>query len=257
MPLRRPDELARRDQRQPAEHGRHLLPRSRMQPGRGVLVDSGDLARRRVPVRGHMRDRQAAPRWHRGHQGRDDPLRIVGVRDEMQDGDEQHCDRLIKPQHRTHAWILGNPPGIAHVVADDGRAVDAVQHVPAVRDDHGVVVDVDHPAVRRGPPLAPGPDDVVHAVHAGQPGTDVEELPDPQVAGQVANGPPEEAPVLQRGPAHLVLADRRERPPRGLPVGREVVLTAEHVVVHSRDIRFLRAKLNPADAHGRDSPTSG
>jgi hypothetical protein len=204
-----------------------------------------------------MRDRQAAPRWHRGHQGRDDPLRIVGVGDEMQDGDEQHCDRLIKREHRTHAWIPRNPPGIPHVVADDGRAVDAVQHVPAVRDDHGVIVDVDHAAARRGPSLAARLHDLVHAVHRGEPGADVEELPDSQVAGQVADGAPEEAPVLQRGPAHLVLADRRERPPRGLPVGREVVLTAEHVVVHPSNIRFLRAKLNPAGAHGRDSPTSG
>jgi hypothetical protein len=99
MPLRRPDKLARRDQRQPAEQGRHLLPGSQVQPGRGVLVDGGELARLRIVIGGQVRDHQAAPRRHRGHQGRDDPARIVRVRDEMQDGDEQHRDRLIKREH--------------------------------------------------------------------------------------------------------------------------------------------------------------
>jgi hypothetical protein len=134
-------------------------------------------------------------------------------------------------------------------VADDGGGVDAVQHVPGVRDDHGVVVDVHHPAARRGPPLAARPHDVVHAVHGGQPGADLEELPDSQVTRQVARGAPEEAPVLQRGAAHHVLTERFERPQCGLPIGREVVLTAEHVVVHPRNIWFLRPKPRPVGSH--------
>jgi hypothetical protein len=254
MPLRAPDEFPRRDQRQPAEQGRHRRPGPQVQPGRRVLVDDGGLARLRVVVGRQVRDHQAAPGWYRGHQGPGDALRIVGVRHEMQDRDEQHCDRLVKPEHRTHAWIPGNPFRIPQVVADDRGAVHAVQHVPGVRDDHGIVVDVDHPAVRRGPPLAAGADDVVHAVHGGQPGADVEELPDPQVPGQVADGAPEEAPVLKHGPANHVLAQHRERPPDGLPIGREVVLPAEHVVVHPRDIRFFRTNFPPARSHGAILP---
>jgi hypothetical protein len=124
----------------------------------------------------------------------------------MQDGDQQHRDRLIKPEHRTDAWVPGNTPGIPQIVADDRRPLDAVQHVACVHDDHRVVVDVDDPAVRRGPPLAPGPGDFVHAVRRRQPGPDLEELPDPEFPGQIADGAREKAPVLQHGAAHHVLA---------------------------------------------------
>lgn len=62
-----------------------------------------------------------------------------------------------------------------------------------------------------------------------QAGADVEELPDTGLLGQVTDGPPEQAPIL-----HCHDPDGREELGdlvAGLPVGREVVLAAEQVVV--------------------------
>jgi len=78
------------------------------------------------------------------------------------------------------------------------------------------------------------PGDVVRVQHGRQAGPDVDELPD--AAGRhVADSPAEELPVLR---GHL----RRDRMDRQhllgqLAVGRGVVLPAEPVVPHPRDVR--------------------
>jgi hypothetical protein len=193
-----------------------------------------------------VRDDQEAARRHRVHQRDDDAGRVVGVRHEMQDRDQQDRDRTVEAEHRTDPCVPDDPARIPEVAADDRGALDAVQRVARVRDHHRVVVDVDHAAARRLRPRH-----LVHVPHRRQPGPDVEELPDPRLAGQVADRAPEEAPVLLDGAAHHVLAEHVEGPPRGLPVGREVVLAAEHVVVHPRDVRFFRAERHPARRHGQ------
>jgi len=246
MPLRRPDHIARILQRQPAEQRAHRRPLAQVEPRRRVLVDIGRLVRLRVVVRRQVRDDQEAARRNRVHQGGDDAAGVVCVRHEVQDRDQQDRDRLIEPEHRTDLGVPGDPGRIPQVAADDRGPLDAVQRVPGVRYHHRVVVHVDHAAVAR---LSSGY--LVHAAHRRQPGPDVEKLPDPGVAGQVANRAPEETPVLLGGAPHHVLAEHVKGPPSGLPVGREVVLAAEHVVVHSRDVRFFRAKRHPARRHGQ------
>jgi hypothetical protein len=193
-----------------------------------------------------MRDDQEAARRHRGHQRGDDAGRVVRVGHEMQHRDQQDRDRLIEAEHRTDPGVPGDPARVPQVAADDRGALDAVQRVAGVRDHHRVVVNVDDAAVRRLRPRR-----LVHVPHGRQPGPDIEELPDPRVAGQVADRAAEEAPVLLDGAAHHVLAEHVKGPPSGLPVGREVVLAAEHVVVHPRDVRFFRAKRHPARRHGQ------
>jgi len=193
-----------------------------------------------------MRDHQEAARRYRVHQGGDDAGRVVRVRHEMQDRDQQDRDRLIEAEHRTDPCVPGNPGRIPEVVVDDRGALDAVQRVPRVRDHHRVVVHVDDAAVARH--LS---GHLVHASRGRQSGPDVEELPDPRLAGQVSDRAAEEAPVLRDGAAHDVLAEHVEGPPGCLPVGREVVLAAEHVVVHPRDVRFFRTKRRPARRHAQ------
>jgi hypothetical protein len=246
MPLRRPDDLARILQRQPGEERTHRRPLAQVQPRRRVLIDVGRLVRLRVVVRRQVRDHQEAARRHRGHQGGDDAGRVVRVRHEMQDRDQQDRDRLIEAEYRTDPCVPDDPAWIPQVAADDRGALDAVQRVAGVRDHHRVVVDVDDAALRRLRPRH-----LVHVPHGGQPGPDVEELPDPRVAGQVADRAAEETPVLLDGAAHHVLAEHVKGPASGLPVSREVVLAAEHVVVHPRDVRFFRAKRHPARRHGQ------
>jgi len=172
-----------------------------------VLVDDGGLGRLVVAVRGQVRDHQVAAGRHRRHERGGDAARIVGVGHEVQDRDQQNRDRLIEAEHRADPRVPGDRVRIAQVAVDDRGAGHPMQHVARVRDDHRVVVDVHHAAVRRLRARH-----LVHVAHRRQAGPDVEELPDPEVAGEVADGPPEEEPVLQRAAADHVLADGLEGP---------------------------------------------
>nr|WP_255276805.1 hypothetical protein [Actinomadura madurae] len=150
---------------------------------------------------------------------------VVLVGHEMQDRHQQQRDRL----------------GEVDQVADGGVAEDVVRapkvrrHEPdvagprekgaAVRAHDGVVVDVHDPGVRAGERRR-----LVHVLPGRQPRPEVEELADPGRGG-VPHRPAEEGPVQPDAP---------DDPPRGdlhdalggLPVGGEVVLAAEPVVVH-------------------------
>ena len=127
-----------------------------------------------------------------------------------------------------------------------------------MREDEGVVVDVDDPRLGRD---ALG--DLVGVVGRGQAGADVEELPDAGLSRQVAHRTTEEQPVHAR-----VLDDLGE--PRGdavadLAVDRVVVLAAEPVVPDARRVGHrgvdLRRRLQPgrgvvvAVCHGNISQT--
>src|SRR5581483_1296660 len=103
------------------------------------------------------------------------------------------------------------------------------QQAAGVRDHDRVVVDVGH---ARFGIHAPG--DVVRVQRRGQPGADVDELPDAE-AGHVADGAPEEPAVLL---CHL-RGDRvdREHLPGKLAVRREVVLPAQPEVPDPGDVR--------------------
>ncbi len=96
-------------------------------------------------------------------------------------------------------------------------------------DRHRVVVDVDDPRVG-----GDGMGDLVDVALGGQAGADVEELPDPCV-GEEPHGAAEERAVLQR--RARAVGHHGVELLHGLTVDREVVLAAESVVVHPRDVR--------------------
>jgi len=114
------------------------------------------------------------------------------------------------------------------VVGGAGRV--AGQQRPGVREHDRVVVDVDDPRVRGGPLR-----DLVGVVRGGDPGADVEELPDAGLRGQVAHGPAEERAVAADAHSHERVG--RHELLGQLAVGGEVVLAAEPVVVDPGDMR--------------------
>src|SRR5262249_19633543 len=87
--------------------------------------------------------------------------------------------------------------------------------------------------------------DLVHVAHTGQPGTEVQELVDPRLGGQVPDGAAEEGPVLAY--AGAARGPRLDHPLGDLPVGGEVVLPAEEVVVHPG-----RMRPGPIDLRNRE-----
>jgi hypothetical protein len=147
----------------------------------------------------------------------------------VKDAGDDHAGGLGQVDQLGQPGIGEDAPGVVHVARyrDHSRALG--QQAAGVRDHDRVVIHVRHPRVGFG---VPG--DVVRVQHGGQAGPDVDELPD-AASRHVADGPAEELPVL---PGHL----RRDRMDRQhllgqLAVGREVVLPAEPVVPHPRDIR--------------------
>jgi hypothetical protein len=122
--------------------------------------------------------------------------------------------------------------GIAHVrIEVRGRALRRAGQQGARMQQHDwVVVHIDDLGIGDHRLC-----DLVGTVRRRQPGPNVEELPDPGLAGQVTHGAPEERTV-RPDPGN----DRRVRRDRllsGLPVGGEIVLPAEPVVVDAGRMR--------------------
>ena len=99
-----------------------------------------------------------------------------------------------------------------------------------MREDDRVVVDVDDPGL--------GCDRLRHLVEVARrrdAGAEVEELPDPGVGGEVADGAAEERPVRPRAEGQV--RPGLERRVGGGPVGGVIVLAAEQVVIHPGVVR--------------------
>ena len=112
---------------------------------------------------------------------------------------------------------------ITQVRVDDRSTVTRGQGL-RVSQHRRVVVHVNDPGVRRD---CLG--DLVHVPVGGQPGAEVEELPDARLGGQEPDRAAEERPV---GPGHLgELGGHFHHLAGGSPVGGEVVLPAEQVVI--------------------------
>ena len=89
---------------------------------------------------------------------------------------------------------------------DAGRVTQITEHHadlvagreqrPAVRGDHGIVVDIDHPRVRRHP-LG----QFVHVSLGRQAAAEVQTLPDTALDGQVTHHPAEKRPLSRAIPA--------------------------------------------------------
>jgi hypothetical protein len=99
-----------------------------------------------------------------------------------------------------------------------------------------IVVNVDHARAWRG-----GLRDLVRVVRRWYAGADVEELPYPGLGRQKPDRPRQERPVAANaGQQPRVSLGRLLR---RRPVGREMVLPAEPVVVHTGDVRYGDVKV--------------
>ena len=202
-------------------------------PGRGrVLVDVRGLAGRIGGdlIRGDVGDHHETP----GRQLLLDRLHdrpgVLAVLDEVQHGHQEHGHGLIEIEMRPERWQGEQLAGLAQIGVHGGDVDVVGEQRVGVHDHQRVVVAVDDPGVPAG-----GLGDLVDVALGGQAGADVQELPDPRVAGQVPHRPAQEPAVGPGG--HRGIRHRRQQFPRSRPVGGEIILPAQQVVVNPRDIR--------------------
>jgi hypothetical protein len=158
-----------------------------------------------------------------------DPGRVLGVGEEVQDRHEQQGDRLAEVDQLPDLGVPQDPVGLAQVGLDHEGAV-AGQQGAAVRHHHRVVVHVHDPGVG-GDLLG----DLVDVAPGRQAAAEVDELADAGLAGQEADGPAQERPVVLD---HLAGDGRDAEELVGhLTVGGEVVLAAQEVVVDAGRVR--------------------
>ena len=246
-------DAGRIQQIQPAEEPRHLVTGPQRRRHRGPPVEpAGHRHGLGQDVAGRVGQRQPAAGRHRGHQLPDDLIRAVPVLDQVQDPDQHHGDRAARVQGRR--GLLEEQARVAQVgVEVSRRAVrPAGQQGAGVHQDQGVVVGVDDPAARRDP-LG----HLMSVIGSRQPGPDVEELPDPRRAGQVADRGGQERPLGAGPGGHARVGSGRFL--AGDPVRLVVVLAAQPVVIdpgrvrrgrvdhRRRDRGLARGDLKPPD----------
>jgi len=183
----------------------------------------------------HLRQRQVASGGHRGHQPAHDAVRVVGVDDQMHDGDQHVGHRAGEVQRpgRLFEDLLRGAQVRVDVVGDTLRG--AGKQRPGVGEHDRVVVHVDHAAVGRHCLRH-----LVGVVRRRDPGADVEELPDPGLGGEEPHDPGQERPV---GPhRHDDPRIGRDHRVTGGAVGREVILAAQPVVMHPGAVGHLGVK---------------
>jgi hypothetical protein len=149
----------------------------------------------------------------------------------VQDAAEQQADRLVPVQVLAHLRVgekAGRVPEVA--VHGEGHLVVGEQR-PGVGQDDRVVVEVDHPGSR-----VDRVGDLVHVLRGRQPGADVEELSQARLADQVPDHAAEQ--VTLRPDTHLHGGKLGDDLIGDGPVGGEVVLAAEQVVIHPGDVRL-------------------
>ena len=227
------------DDLEAGEESLDLLHRPYMYLRRRILIDVRHALDYpvRVSLRGFrgnaVRDGQVTARCQVIAVFGDDLMRLLLVRHEVQGADAQHTHRLGKVELGEHLRVpedLGRP---AQIAEHDTDRVAPLEQRLAMRADHRIVVDVHHTRVRR--------DRLRHLVHAvlrGQAGAEVEKLADARLPSQEADHPADERPVVTDHPRDI--GERGGQLLRGPPVGREVVLAAQNVVVDPGHVRHRR-----------------
>jgi hypothetical protein len=153
--------------------------------------------------------------------------------------DEQDPHGLVEVDQPPQVAIGQDVGWGAHVVPDDQRVGQALQHVPGVREDHRVVVHLADARRRVGLHR-----DLVHVALRGQPGADIDELPDARLVHQIANRPPHESAGNARRFTDIRQIGRNLL--GGLPVSGIIVLSAEEVIVNARGTRNIRPEYRAA-----------
>jgi hypothetical protein len=130
-----------------------------------------------------VRQDQVTARRQGGDQPADDAVRVFLVGDEVQDRDHHQPDRTAEVQglRRFPQDVLRRADVGLDVVGRAGARRGGEQRA-GVNHDQRVVVDVDHPGLRR---YALG--DFVGVVGGRQARADVQELPDAPLAGEQRN----------------------------------------------------------------------
>jgi hypothetical protein len=153
-------------------------------------------------------------------------LLLVG--EKVQDAAQHQADRPVPVEQ--FAGRTEHPFWIAQVAPDGERPAVVGQQRGGVRDHHRVVIQVDNVDI-----LVEALGNLVHVLHGGQAGADVEQLGNAFVADHV----PDDAGQHVALRPHTALGHRQQgdHPVRQRPVGREVVSPAEQIVVNARVVR--------------------
>jgi hypothetical protein len=168
-------------------------------------------------------NRQVATRRQRRRQPLHDRVRLVGVGDVVQDAQQhqRHRPGEVQGPRRLVQDLVRLSQVAVDIVAD--ALSTAGEQRAGVQQHHRIVVGVDDPRLGSHP-LG----HLVGVVRGRQPGTDVQELADARLAGQVADRPAQKGPV-RPGLGHDARQHRGHLVAR-LPVDGEVILAAEPVV---------------------------
>ena len=137
-----------------------------------------------------MGDGEVAAGRHGAHYRGHDRVRVIGVRQRVQDREHRDCYWLGEVEQS--GGLGKDSVGVAEVGVDElgGAFLGAGEQCAGVGEDDRIVVDVGDPRLR-----CDGLGNLVSIARGGDAGPDVEELPDARVGGEVADGASEERPV--------------------------------------------------------------
>ena len=92
-------------------------------------------------IQGDIRDGQVTSGGERVGQGCDQAVGVVGVWDEVQNGDEQKCDRLVEVEGGAQVGVIEDGLGVAQIGVDvgGGAAGRGAQQSAGVGTDDRVV----------------------------------------------------------------------------------------------------------------------
>lgn len=221
------------DHRVPLEEPGDLVARPHDQGAADVPVDIDRAARllrgeRNPLVRGVGDDDEAAGGEGFAQFG-DGGVRVVGVLDEVEYGDEQQGHRAVQVEQSGDLRALHDALRVTEIRGGDHRPLVSFEYDPAVRDRDGVVIDIRDAGFRVG-----RLGDFVHIAESRYSGADVQELVD-ALAHRVTHSPAHKGPIRLHDlgePRHELhgLASR-------FPVHLEIVRSAQIEVVHARHAR--------------------
>ena len=226
---------ARLDEVHAREVGGDLIVGPPVTPAERLVQDGLQLGGVWIAQGPEVRHEQAAAFRDRVLEGRDDAERVLVVGQVVQDGAGDDGDRPAEVQQCPQFRVAQHGTRVRDVRADHDRLVVFLQQRPAMREDNGVNVDIADPGA--------GIDalrDLMHVVRRGQAGPEVEELVDAKLIGDVRDSPDQAGPVVLRDGDRA--GEARDEDLADLPVGGEVVLATEQVVVHTSDAGYFRVE---------------
>jgi hypothetical protein len=158
------------------------------------------------------------------------PVGVFLVADEVKQQRHAERYRLGEVDDPPQFGVPEDAAGVSQVTGDEDHAGQAVKVSAATREHERVVVNVGDPRVRVMLPC-----ELVHIAPGRQARADVNELADAGLSGEEPDRVLEELPVLQGGQRDIGRGP--EHQPGRFPVGVGVLVPAEVVIPHARDVR--------------------